>query len=94
MHVNGALVDETAVNWKTEYFLRHLDTHGVGHAEGVPEDIFKIFFYACAQCGHIMTKRISPNHHENVDFGNYTCINQAAPWPWSKFGLAVKLALA
>lgn len=61
---------------KGQYFLRLLDTHGVGGASGVPESVFRDIFYVCRQCGRYMTERVSPNHHEDIDLGDLTCINR------------------
>lgn len=63
--------------------MRFLDVHGVGGAAGIPENVFKDIFYACCQCGHYMTQRIMPNHHEDADLDNYTCINLAPKAPSS-----------
>ncbi len=75
---------------KDRYFLTLLDVHGVGRAAGVPESTFKAIFYACGQCGHYMTERISENHYEDSDLGDNTCINQAAPWPESLSGREIR----
>lgn len=60
-----------------QYFLKHLDVHGVGGASGIPENIFKAMFYACGQCGRYMTRRILENHHEDGDLDDYTCVNSS-----------------
>lgn len=71
----------------------HLDVHCVGRAAGVPESSFKAMFYACGQCGHYMTERISQSHHDDSDLGDNTCINRAAPWPESLSGREIRRAL-
>lgn len=62
---------------KDHYFLKFLDVHGIGGNGGIPEDAFKTIFYACMQCGQYMTARLMQNHHEDVDFDDYRCINLA-----------------
>ncbi len=53
-----------------------LDAHNSDHAAGVPEDVFRSIFYICKQCGRYMTQRVSREHHEDADLGDYTCINR------------------
>lgn len=78
---------------KEQYFLTLLDVHVPGRAAGASESIFKATFYACGQCGHYMTKRISQNHHEDSDLGDNTCINRAASWPESLSGQEIRIAI-
>lgn len=72
------LSQEYSANYavKGQYFLRLLDTHGVGGKSGVPESMFREIFYVCGQCGRHMTERLSPNHHEDADLGDMTCVNR------------------
>ena len=57
------------------HFMWLLNAHNADHAAGVPENVFRSIFYTCKQCGRYMTQRISRNHHEDTDLGDYTCIN-------------------
>lgn len=90
----GSAALHSAVTTKDQYCLLHLDAHGVGRAAGICESVFKNIFYTCGQCNHYMTERISPNHHEDTDLGDNTCINRAAPWPESRFGRPIRRAIA
>ena len=62
---------------KDQYFLKFLDVHGIAGNGGIPESVFRTIFYACIQCGHYMTARLMWDHHEDVDFDDYRCINLA-----------------
>ncbi|KAF8956818.1 hypothetical protein BDZ97DRAFT_1925084 [Flammula alnicola] len=70
---------------KRVYFMLLLDVHRADHSSGVQEDIFRAMFYVCRQCGRYMTQRVSGEHHEDADLGDYTCINSSllllAPGP-------------
>ena len=58
------------------HFIWLLDTHNSDHATGVPENVFQSIFYLCSQCGRYMTRRVSREHYEDADCGDYAgCIN-------------------
>lgn len=67
--LNGVLQNRAQFMWL-------LDAHNSDHSAGVSESVFRSIFYTCKQCGRYMTQRVSRDHHDDADLGDYTCINR------------------